>query len=436
MSSNGPQSPASPISVLMLMRLFPAMMPHYTIPPRPAEGLPPLYKLIQGLVKAGHTVHFAGVVNPAIDAIPQRGDSKEPFRVDGVYYYQLQLPFSQKVAALRAIKPLRFGFAIYKHLRLLWEISALIRKIRPQLLYVGGPYHLFGGLCGKLYGTPTVLRFYGVHNLRELRGRLSSYLSDPWAMLAFRTPFDLAVITNDGTYGDKVAHSFHIPPEKVRFWINGVDKGVYDPDFDPKTFLRNLGIDSEHKVILSIDRLQDWKRQDRIIRMMPQVVDRVPQALLFLVGNGPERHNLEGLARSLGVEKYVRFLGAVPHSEVFALMQAADVYVSVHDLANLPNGLWEAMLCGCCVVSVNDGASDGLMTHDQELVLLDPEKVDTQLPPALVELLEDGPRRRRLGAAARAFAETKLDSWEERIAREVVIIEALAKRRKSPRQYT
>ncbi len=433
MATNTENQPAKkPISVLMLMRLFPGMMPLYDLPPRPPEGMPPLYKLFQGLEKAGHKVYFTGVVNPSVDAIPKRGDPKTPFEVDGVQYYLLRLPYHKRLTPLRWINPLKIGFLKYKYLRLAWQVSTLIRRIKPDVLYVGGPYHFIGGWCGRLLGVPTVLRFYGVHNLWEIRNRLSSYHENPWAMLSFRTPFNLAIITNDGTQGDKVASSFHVPPEKVRFWVNGVDKNIGDAAFDREAFLKRLGVGSSRKIILCVDRLQNWKRQDKIIRSMPRVVAQVPEALLVLVGDGPERRCLEDLAHSLKVEHQVLFSGAVSHTEVFSFMRAADMYVSVQDVANLNNGILEALLCGLPVVSLDDGSFDGLLSHNREIVLLEPDdKVEAQLSTALVDLLEDEPRRARLAAAAQAFAQTKLDSWEERIAREIAELETLAQKRKS-----
>ena len=415
------------ISVLMVMRLFPGMMPIFDVPPRPPEGMPTLYKLIDGLVEAGHTVHFAGVVNPGIDAIPQCEANGRPFFVHGATYHVIRLPFSKKVASLRIVNPVHIVFLVYKYFWLLWELLALIRKCRPQVLYVGGPYHFFGGLYGWAFRLTTVLRFYGTHDLWELRKSRLSYFRDPWAMLAFRTPFDFAVITNDGTFGDRVARSFHVPDDKVGFWINGVDKDAYDSCFDRTSFLQSAGIAGEPKIVVSVDRLQDWKRQDRIIRSMPQVLERVPNALLLLVGDGPERRKLEELALSLEVQEHVRFPGSVPHSAVYGFIHSAHVYVSVHDLANMPVGLWEGMVCGRAVVTLNGGAFDGLATNDQELVLLKPDEVDARLGPILAELLHDEPRRARLGAAARAFALTKLDTWESRIAREVAVLEALAR---------
>jgi len=428
-----PKLPSNePISILMVMRLFPGMTPIYDMPPRPPDGMPTLYKLIEGMVAAGHAVHFAGVVNPSVDHVPRTEADRQPFTVDGATYHSIRLPFSQRISSLRIVNPVRVVFTVYKYVRLLWALSRLIRKYRPQVLYIGGPYHFLGGLCGRAFRIPTVLRFYGVQDLWSIRHSRLSYFREPWAMLAFRTSFDFAVITNDGTFGDRVARSFGVPDDKVGFWINGVDKDAYDSSFDRRSFLKNVGIAGEPKIVMSVDRLMDWKRQDRIIRSIQHVVQSIPDALLLLVGDGPERHNLEELARSLELQEYVRFLGSVPHSTVYGFIHSADVYVSVNDVAGVTVGTWEAIVCGRAVVTLNNGAFDGLATNDRELVLLKQDEVDAQLGPALAELLADEPRRERLGAAARAFAQKKLDSWESRIAREVSVLEAIA-RSKRPR---
>ena len=418
------------LSVLMLMRLFTPMLPIYARPPGVEEGMPAVNNLLQGLVKSNHDVHFVGVVNPSMEAVPERENATESFVVNGVNYYLIRLPYNAKITSFRMINPIRIAYILYRYAKMLWAYSLLIRKTRPHVLYVGGARHFWGGLCGKAFRIPTILRFYGVFNVRVIRGRFAPYLRQPRAALAFRTPFNLAIITNDSTGGDKVARSYHVPPEKIRFWVNGVDKKIYRPDFDRGTFLEQTGIDKTRKIILCVARLQPWKGQDRIIRSMPRIVERIPEALLLLVGDGVERQRLETLAQSLGVERCVRFVGSVPHTDVVSFLMASDIYVFVGDFGCLTNGLMEAMTCNLPIVSLDDGSFDGLMTHDQELLLLNPEKVDTQLGSTLVELLEDYPRRSRLGNNARVFAQTKLDSWEERIAREVAVIEALGQRKK------
>jgi glycosyltransferase involved in cell wall biosynthesis len=420
------------LSVLMFMRLFTPMLPIYAMPPGLEEGMPAVNNLLQGLVKSNHDVHFVGVVNPSMEAVPERGNATESFVVNGVNYYLIRLPYNAKITSFRMINPIRIAYTLYKYAKMLWAYSVLIRKIRPHVLYVGGGRHFLGGLCGKAFRIPTILRFYGVFNVRAIRGRFAPYFRQPRAALAFRTHFDLAIITNDSTSGDKVAQSYNVPAEKIRFWVNGVDKTLYRPNFDRSAVLERYGFDESHKIILCVARLQPWKGQDRIIRSMPWIVERIPQAMLLLVGDGVERQRLEALARSLGVETCVRFVGSVPHGDVISFLMATDIYVFVGDFGCLTNGLMEAMTCNLPIVSLDDGSFDGLMVHDRELILLNPGNVDMQLGPTLIDLLENEPLRARLGVSARAFAQAKLDSWEERIAREIAVIDALGQRKKLP----
>jgi len=77
-------------------------------------------------------------------------------------------------------------------------------------------------------------------------------------------------------------------------------------------------------VVLSVARLISWKGNDILLRAMVQV----PRAHVLIVGWGPQESDLRNLARSLGIQDRVHFLGK--RNDVYGLLGCADCYVQAH----------------------------------------------------------------------------------------------------------
>lgn len=79
-------------------------------------------------------------------------------------------------------------------------------------------------------------------------------------------------------------------------------------------------------VVACVSRLVARKGQDSLIRAWPEVLAVVPDAILLLVGGGPDRGRLEGLVERFGVGESVNFTGAVPFDEIPPYQDVADVF--------------------------------------------------------------------------------------------------------------
>ncbi len=89
----------------------------------------------------------------------------------------------------------------------------------------------------------------------------------------------------------------------------------------------------------------------------------VPGATLHVLGDGPERAQLERLAEERGLAGRVRFLGHVAHDRVYDEMNAAEVFLLLSTKASerLPNAAKEAVACGCAVVVSRSPGIDELI---------------------------------------------------------------------------
>ncbi|TDB88423.1 glycosyltransferase, partial [Micromonospora fluostatini] len=95
----------------------------------------------------------------------------------------------------------------------------------------------------------------------------------------------------------------------------GVDVATYHPDVDGGPVRVRLGL-TGRPVVVCVSRLVPRKGQDVLIRALPEIRRRVPDAALLVVGGGPYRGTLEQLARQHGVARDVVFTGSVPAAEL------------------------------------------------------------------------------------------------------------------------
>jgi glycosyltransferase involved in cell wall biosynthesis len=378
------------------------------------KGMPSIYLGQKGFVEAGHKVLY---VFP--------GKKTRCYEYDGIHMQEFRLNFP--IISSRNIWLHRLSLKMYC---LVYVIVATIKALqlskefRPDVVYG----HFFHGapvawIVGRVRKIPNVTRMYGTFLfpwVHSIWGRFLK-LED---VLAFKTPCSYLIMTNDGTRGDDCAAVLRFPQERFKFWRNGVDKGMYDPTFDKDKFKDSLSIPRNHKLIVALSRLVRWKRVDRLITAMPAILKQFPWATAVIVGDGDEREKLVYLSRKLGVQDYFRFVGAIHHKEVYQFLNAADIFVSLYELSNVGNPILEALCCGKCIVSINNGATGKLIHNSVTGVLLEETEL-YQLPEVLASLLGDDKRRNSFEQAARKYAVKHLQSWPERIQMEVKLIEHL-----------
>lgn len=224
------------------------------------------------------------------------------------------------------------------------------------------------------------------------------------------------------TTGEKLRRTLveqnRYPAERITSIPTGIDTERFTPG-EQAAARAALELPGDAAVIGIVATLRSWKGHRYLLQAFAQLERQ--DALLLIVGDGPQRKALQELAASLGIARRVRFAGN--QADVLCWLHAMDVF-ALPSYANegVPQSLVQAMLCGLPAVTTPVGSIPELVAHERTGLIVAPEQVEP-LRAALSRLLADPDLRRRLGSAGHLHAsqsyglQTMLDRMEALFAR-------------------
>jgi glycosyltransferase involved in cell wall biosynthesis len=211
------------------------------------------------------------------------------------------------------------------------------------------------------------------------------------------------VITVSNHTKTEIMWLYNIPEWKITVAPNGIYPERYRSLVDPAAVKRLYGIDPSAPLVLFVGRLVYQKGPDLLVRAVPLVLKKQPNARFVVIGDGSMRATLEAEAAALPVQ----FLGFVDDAKHLELLNSCDLVVIPS--RNEPFGLvlTEAWSAGRCVVATDVG---GLSENIENFV--DGLKVpvrEESIAWAIAHALEDPAMCCRFGAAGRTKVESTFD---------------------------
>ncbi len=185
---------------------------------------------------------------------------------------------------------------------------------------------------------------------------------------------------------------------------NGVDIQKFNP-----TGVKHL-LMSDRIWLLYVGRIENRKGIDILLRAMPAILKRYPNARLLLVGRAPRPYylqKLKSLAQNLSLESKIQFIGVVSNEDIPHLMRAVDVLVfpsttRSDEVEGLPNVILEGMASGLPVVVTNVCGVPEVVEHGKTGILVSPGSTQ-DLIDGVIALLESKQLRSELGVQGRDF---------------------------------
>jgi glycosyltransferase involved in cell wall biosynthesis len=276
----------------------------------------------------------------------------------------------------------------------LLRLRALMRQRQYDLVHChSAKVGVLGRIAARRAGLPAV---YAPHGLPfvgpfSAKRRISSRLVE--RALASRTERIICVSEYErqeaavAGLGDehrlRVVHNGCPPPSEVP---DGVEE------------LRAM--EAAGPVLGAVSLLRPGKRLDLLLDATPEILRRVPEARVVIVGNGPMAETLhrQAQALNLGAHPRFRFLPFVPPSSRY--LKLLDVFALLSDTESLPISLLEALACGVPQIATDVGGVGEVVTHETGILV--PPDDRQAVTDAAVALLTDAPRRGRMAEASTA----------------------------------
>ena len=306
--------------------------------------------------------------------------------------------------------------------RALWMFEPIVRACRPHVVHLHSfKSHLAGRSWAQRTGTPAVVHVHD-HNVppAPLRFLLRAQAGTTDALVG---------ITRAVT--EFASHNYGVDPARCHTVPCGLNQRPFlNAPSEARADVRTeLGIDPDAAVFGVVGRLAEVKGQDQLLRAVPDILQRVPDAVLMIVGDGPTAPNLRALVARLGIERHVVFTGQ--RSDIPSINQALDVAV-MPSTGQEAFGLiaLEAMLSGRPVVAFDSPGVRDLIEDGKSGYLVERFDLAT-LARRIVALLTNTDLRAAMGAAARARAMTF--TLDRHVARMIGIFRGVMERRRAKR---
>jgi glycosyltransferase involved in cell wall biosynthesis len=215
---------------------------------------------------------------------------------------------------------------------------------------------------------------------------------------------DVVVAVSDAVR-EEVLSTEKTRDEKVVVIRNGVDTKLFKPH-DGSTMREALGLRNNALVVGGVGRLAPVKGFEHLVTATALAIARGVDVKTILIGDGPQRTELENLARSLGIDEHVHFLGM--RRNLPELYAALDVFALPSVQEGSPNALIEAMACGLPVIASPVGGVPEIIEDWHSGILV--EAAQPERWADAIERLDGAPKlRAQLAENARATAVESLD---------------------------
>lgn len=187
----------------------------------------------------------------------------------------------------------------------------------------------------------------------------------------------------------------------------GIDLTRFAPA-DKLAARRTLGLEPEGTYIGIVGTLRSWKGHTYLLEALVRLKTAQTGLRLLIVGDGPQRQNLEHRIAELGLTGTVTLAGQ--RDDVPQWLNALDVFtLPSYGEEGVPQAIMQAMACGVPVVSTTVGAIAEAVVDGDTGILVAPRD-SAALAAALGRLAADGELRRRMGEAGLARARQRFGS--------------------------
>lgn len=310
----------------------------------------------------------------------------------------------------------------WQDLRAVGQLARLMRRVRPTIVHTHtAKAGAVGRVAALLARVPVVVHTYHGHVLRGYfpPAKTRLFVAIERALARWT---DRLLAVSESVRAEILGLGIGCP-ERFTVVPLGLDLDRFvGADTRRGEFRAELGCRADVPLVGIVARLVPIKAHELYLEAAAAVRRAVPESRFILVGDGERRPALANLARSLGLENCVHFLGW--RNDLDRIYADLDLVVLCSRNEGSPVSLIEGMAAGRAVVATRVGGIPDLVEHDVTGYLTAPDD-PAELARAIVDLLQDANRRAAFGEAGRkrvypAFSAERLLANVDRLYGELV----------------
>jgi glycosyltransferase involved in cell wall biosynthesis len=163
---------------------------------------------------------------------------------------------------------------------------------------------------------------------------------------------------------EKIEKAYGLPPAKIHVIPGGVDLNRFRPHDDKQSLRNRLGIPNGHFTLLTVRNLEPRMGLENLILAYKKILEAKTHVFLVVGGEGPLTQDLKSLAREIGVEDSVKFVGYIPEEELPYYYQMADLFIlPTRELEGFGLVTVEALASGLPVLGTPVGGTKEILAH-------------------------------------------------------------------------
>jgi glycosyltransferase involved in cell wall biosynthesis len=198
-----------------------------------------------------------------------------------------------------------------------WRFAAWLRENRIDIVH-SHTYH------AHTYSVPAA-RLAGVLSVMQQHKTVERQALHRWLTTWILVRKTSGLIALSEKIRDDLARSFGLPPDRIAVVPNGIDRTEFSPAKDKIAVRQRLGFPSDVFLVGSVASLRKVKNHEATIDVASGLTASHPELRVVLVGDGPDRAELEGRVNALGLGAKIRFAGN--QRPVSNWIQALDLFV-------------------------------------------------------------------------------------------------------------
>ena len=225
------------------------------------------------------------------------------------------------------------------------------------------------------------------------------------------------IVANSSYTKELLIENLMINRKKIEIIHPGID--VYNKFINKDTLLKIKNIiGNSSPVILTLARLEVRKGHKAILTALSELLEKYPNLLYIIAGDGPNKFNLKAQVRTLGLEKNIRFLGWITEPEKSVLLKNVNIFVMTPHLEKesvegFGMAFIDAAFHGVPVLGTNSGGiSDAIVDGQTGLIAETSNQID--ITNKIDQLLSNKKLRVNLGEAGRKNALSRF-TWEKKV---------------------